>query len=127
MNFLKGISLFCVCALAILTVGILGQIIFPEETVPQESETVYETATYIFVPKAVLSESQETVQEEEPYYYLDVEGNEIVVYQYGEDTIFMNTGMLFDEMTESLKNEIKEHKIFHSIEEVYDFLESYSS
>ena len=127
MNFLKGISLFCVSALVIVLIGILGQIAFPEKVESEESETIYETSTYIFIPKAVVSESVDEVNGDEEYYYLDVEGTEIVVYKKGNDSVFMNTGMVFEEMTDSLKKEIRDHKMFDSIEAVYDFLESYSS
>ena len=127
MNFLKGISLFCIIALTILCVGIGIQIVFPEINNEDDMETEYETATYIFVPNAICSQSIAEEVDNPVQYYLDVEGEEIVVYKNGEETVYMNTGMVYDKLTETLKKEIKEHKTFESIEEVYDFLESYSS
>ena len=51
----------------------------------------------------------------------------IVVYEEDRSTIYMNTDILLDLLPDSLQREIMEGKYVASEEELYLFLESYSS
>ncbi len=51
----------------------------------------------------------------------------IVVYEEDRNTLYMNTDILLSLLPESLQTEIMEGKYVASEEELYLFLESYSS
>lgn len=60
-------------------------------------------------------------------FYLMVADHFIVVYEEDRSTIYMNTDILLDLLPDSLQREIMEGKYVASEEELYLFLESYSS
>lgn len=67
-------------------------------------------------------------KEKEPKgFYLMVADHFIVVYEEDRSTIYMNTDILLDLLPDSLQREIMEGKYVASEEELYLFLESYSS
>ena len=51
----------------------------------------------------------------------------IVVYEEDRSTLYMNTDILLERLPDSLQREIMEGKFVASEEELYLFLESYSS
>lgn len=60
-------------------------------------------------------------------FYLMAADHFIVVYQEDRSTLYMNTDILLDMLPDSLQREIMEGKHVSSEEELYLFLESYSS
>lgn len=66
-------------------------------------------------------------QKEPEGFYLMVADHFIVVYEEDRSTIYMNTDILLDLLPDSLQREIMEGKYVASEEELYLFLESYSS
>lgn len=60
-------------------------------------------------------------------FYLMVADHFIVVYEEDRSTLYMNTDILLDLLPDSLQKEIMEGKYVASEEELYLFLESYSS
>ncbi len=67
-------------------------------------------------------------KEKEPEgFYLMVADHFIVVYHEDKSTLYMNTDILLDLLPDSLQREIMEGKYVASEEELYLFLESYSS
>lgn len=67
-------------------------------------------------------------KEKEPEgFYLMVADHFIVVYHEDRSTLYMNTDILLDYLPDSLQREIMEGKYVASEEELYLFLESYSS
>lgn len=60
-------------------------------------------------------------------YYLMVEDHFIVVYEEDKQRIHMNTDILLENLSDGLKAEIIQGKYIESEEELYNFLESYSS
>ncbi|MDE7187054.1 MAG: hypothetical protein K2O13_06055, partial [Lachnospiraceae bacterium] len=67
-------------------------------------------------------------KEEEPKgYYLMVEDHFIVVYEEDKQRLHMNTDILLEELNDKLKAEIIQGKYIENEEELYNFLESYSS
>ncbi len=66
--------------------------------------------------------------EEEPQgYYLMVADHFIVVYREDKKTLYMNTDILLEDLDDALQAEIMQGKYMASEDEVYHFLESYSS
>lgn len=67
-------------------------------------------------------------KEEEPKgYYLMVEDHFIVVYEEDRQRLHMNTDILLEDLNDKLKAEIIQGKFIENEEELYNFLESYSS
>lgn len=60
-------------------------------------------------------------------FYLDVQMGRIVVYQTADDSLYAYTEVKFNNLPESLRREILAGKYIETIEELYHFLESYSS
>lgn len=60
-------------------------------------------------------------------FYLMVADHFIVVYEEDRSTLYMNTDILMERLPDSLQREIMEGKFVASEEELYLFLESYSS
>lgn len=67
-------------------------------------------------------------KEEKPKgYYLMVEDHFIVVYEEDKQRLHMNTDILLENLSDGLKAEIIQGKYIENDEELYNFLESYSS
>ena len=66
--------------------------------------------------------------EEEPEgFYLMVADHYVIVYENDRKTIHMNTDILLDSLSEELQAQIIEGKYIEDEQELYNFLESYSS
>ena len=60
-------------------------------------------------------------------FYLAVENHEVVVYLEDKETIYINTGILLEELPEELQIEIMEMRFVEDEGALYNFLETYSS
>ena len=60
-------------------------------------------------------------------YYLMVADHFIVVYRADQQTLYMSTDILLESLNDTLQAEIIQGKYMETEEEVYNFLESYSS
>lgn len=60
-------------------------------------------------------------------YYLMVADHFIVVYREDRQTLYMNTDILLEDLNETLQAQIMQGKYIETEEELYNFLESYSS
>ena len=65
--------------------------------------------------------------EEDKGFYLMVADHFIVVYREDKQTLYKNTDILLDSLNETLQTEIMRGKYVETEEELYNFLESYSS
>lgn len=63
---------------------------------------------------------------EDCYYLMEVNGY-IVVYLSDKKTPYEYTSILYDELPETVREEVRNGKYIGSIEELYSFLENYSS
>lgn len=66
-------------------------------------------------------------QKEDQGFYLMVADHFIVVYEEDKKTLYMNTDILLESLSDMLQSEIIRGKYIGSEEELYHFLESYSS
>ena len=66
-------------------------------------------------------------EKENKGFYLMVADHFIVVYEQDKKTLYMNTDILLENLKEDLQAEIMKGKYIESEEELYHFLESYSS
>ncbi len=88
-----------------------------------------------FVSAEVVSFSQRRVVVRKSYifkevctsFYLVNEKNYVVVYCDDLRTVYMNTNITLDSLPDTLKQEIIQNKYIATEEELYNFLESYSS
>ena len=63
-----------------------------------------------------------------PYaYVLLAEDGFVAVYQADRETLYATTGILMDSLPDNLQQEIQEGKVIDSEEQLYSFLETYSS
>lgn len=66
-------------------------------------------------------------EEQNQGYFLMVADHFIVVYREDQRTLYMNTDILLESLDDALQAEIMQGKYMASEEEVFNFLESYSS
>lgn len=99
------------------------------ETLPEEEKKAglisYELTTFS-EDKVIL---RKTYAEPEPEYifYLDVQMGRVIVRQTADNALYAYTEIKFADLPENLKQEILIGKYMESIEELYEFLEAYSS
>lgn len=84
----------------------------------------YRYALVAFSPEHVVIRQSRTIYG--TYYLREVEGN-VVVYKGDKKTVFEPTGIAVDSLPAKLQQEIREGKFMDSEEELYNFLENYSS
>ncbi len=87
--------------------------------------------------KAVLLSRQQELEKENateslhviaPYaYVLLAEDGFVAVYQADRETLYATTGILLENLPDSLQEEIQEGKVIDNEEQLYSFLENYSS
>lgn len=76
--------------------------------------------------KVVIRKSYEKKEEEAGFFLLN-ENHYVVVYDKSLAYVYMNTDILTDELPQELQNEIMHMKFVETEDELYNFLESYSS
>ncbi len=62
-----------------------------------------------------------------PGYYLMVQDGKIVVMEEDQQTVYLTTEIYAEALSDSLKQELILGKFIHNIDELYGFLESYTS
>lgn len=80
-----------------------------------------------FSPERIMVRKSYDIQPEYDYYYLAEEQGFVVVYYRNMGTLFCETGIEVDELPVRLQREIRQIKTIETEEELYGFLESYSS
>lgn len=81
----------------------------------------------VFSPKEVRIEKTYSPLEKESGYYLMVLDGKIVVMEEDKETIYLTTDIYAEALSDSLKQELILGKFIYNIEELYGFLESYTS
>lgn len=109
-----------VCILLATAIVALLWMNWEKENDPPKGETVSlesEPATVV-----------ESHVEVKPYLYiLKEKDGEILAYHYKDNTIYMPTGILIRQLPEQIQKQIKKGLYFSDEEELFSFLESYSS
>jgi hypothetical protein len=108
--------------LAILVIALAWLYIkFNNETNPKENTITTENH--------ILDEPATTISQEyfSYKYYIKVEHEKLVVYKSKNHGIFMETSIEKDMLPQDVQERLKIGIFFESEEELYDFLESYSS
>lgn len=80
-----------------------------------------------FSPERVMVRKSYEMQPEYDYYYLTEEQGFVVVYYRNLGTLFCETGIELENLPDRLQREIRQIKTIETEEELYGFLESYSS
>lgn len=71
---------------------------------------------------------QEQKEAEEEYYYLAIQNNKVVVYREDGQTVYMETDIPAQDLPSDVLQELlTQRRIVNTEEDLYDFLESYSS
>ena len=122
-----SICIFCV----ILFVGfwsVLNILSPKEESKELESEKRVENSSKGFKQSENIPSSVETNKEVTYYKYMIYQdGERLTVYESDSITVFMETDILVDELPENMREQLKLGVGISTEEELYDFLESYSS
>lgn len=74
--------------------------------------------------ETVISNSEDIISEG---YYLKQENGYVIVYMHDGSTVFEETDILITELNDVLQEEIFGGKYIQTLEELYSFLENYSS
>lgn len=132
MKILKSIGLYFVLPVLFILLGILLHIVYLEFFYPNKYNPPEETSFLTEESKAVVSSSESNIAktdftEEESGYYLTVVKGKIVVMEMDQKTIYLTTDIYAEALSDSLKEELMQGKFINSIEELYGFLESYTS
>ncbi len=80
-----------------------------------------------FSPEKITVRKSYELEPEYDYYYLTEEQGYVVVYYRNMGTLFCETGIEMNELPMHLQREIRRIKTIETEEELYGFLESYSS
>ncbi len=71
---------------------------------------------------------QENKQENGEFYYLSISDNRVVVYREDGQTVYMETDITAEDLPDDVLQELLSQKrVINTEEDLYDFLESYSS
>ena len=77
---------------------------------------------------SVTEEATEIAMMKAPYdYVITAEEGYLVVYKKDLETVYMYTSIRMEELPDDLQKEIETGKMFSDLNELYDFLENYSS
>ncbi len=66
-------------------------------------------------------------EETDEYYYLAIFKNKVVVYKSDGKTIYMETDIPAEDLPPEVMQELIQTRVVNTEEDLYDFLESYSS
>ncbi len=66
-------------------------------------------------------------EEKNDFFYLAIQENKVVVYRSDGKTVYMETDIHAEELPEDILQELLQRRIVNTEEDLYDFLESYSS
>lgn len=80
-----------------------------------------------FSPEQITVRKSYELEPEYDHYYLAEEQGYVVVYYRNMGTLFCETGIALNDLPQHLQREIRRIKTIETEEELYDFLESYSS
>lgn len=126
-----GIAFFAITITAALIITCAYQFSYyrakeraQEARLKKESEIQLEKEPAKEPEKTVAADGE--ALKEDCYYLMEVNGY-IVVYLSDKKTPFEYTDILYDELPEKLRNEIRNGKYIEDTKELYGFLENYSS
>ena len=124
----KTLSICIFCVILFMGFWIVWNILSPkEESKELESEKRVENSSKEFKQSEIPS-SVETNKEVTYYKYMIYQdGERLTVYESDSITVFMETDILVDELPEDMREQLNLGIGICTEEELYDFLESYSS
>lgn len=121
-----GIGFFAVAIIAVLAISSAYQWSYQRaKERAQIRVTEEEEKTVTSTPQKTVSADGQALKED-CYYLMEVNGY-VVVYLSDKKTPYEYTDILCDELPAAIQDEIKNGKYVESIEELFGFLENYSS
>ena len=125
----KTLSICIFCVILFMGFWIVWNILSPkEESIELESEKRVENSSKGFKQSKNIPSSVETNKEVTYYKYMIYQdGERLTVYESDSITVFMETDILVEELPEDMREQLKLGIGICTEEELYDFLESYSS
>lgn len=125
----KALSICIFCVILFMGFWSVWNILsLKEESKELESEKRVENSSKGFKQNENIPSSVETNKEVTYYKYMIYQdGERLTVYESDSLTVFMETDILVDELPEDMREQLKLGVGISTEEELYDFLESYSS
>ena len=122
-----GICIFCVIVLgACLTIGSISD--SKREKRDNPTEQIEEQQIQEIEREKMISPSVETNKELTYFKYMIYQdGERLTVYESDSTTIYMQTDIMVDQLPEDVREQLDLGIGIQTEEELYDFLESYSS
>lgn len=127
MKYKLGICIFCVILLGVvLTIGSFSGSKREERDNP--TEQIVEQQVQEIRREKMISPSVETNKELTYFKYMIYQdGERLTVYESDSTTIYMQTDIMVDQLPEDVREQLDLGIGIQTEEELYDFLESYSS
>lgn len=120
-----GIGIFVILFMCtVIGVG-SGYYYFEQREKIAEEEILSQQEASMEQPESSVAADGQALKED-CFYLLEVNGY-VVVYLSDKKTAYEYTDVLYEDLPESLKTEIKNGKYVESLDELYGFLENYSS
>lgn len=127
MNYKYGIGFFAVSLIAFLLITGAYEMSYQKAKERAENESAAsQTSTENYADKTSAVEAGGEALKEDCYYLMEVNGY-VVVYLSDKKTPYEYTDIVFDELPDSLQEEIRNGKYIEDAETLYGFLENYSS
>ena len=122
-----GICIFCVIVLGVcLTIGSISR--SKREMKDDPTEQIVEQQARETKQEEIISPSVETNKELTYYKYMIYQdGEHLTVYESDSTTIYMQTDIMVAQLPEDVREQLDLGIGIRTEEELYDFLESYSS
>ena len=127
MKYKLGICIFCVIVLGVcLTIGSISR--SKREMKDDPTEQIVEQQARETKQEESISPSVETNKELTYYKYMIYQdGERLTVYESDSTTIYMQTDIMVAQLPEDVREQLDLGIGIRTEEELYDFLESYSS
>lgn len=119
-----GIGFFAVTIIAVLAIICAYQLSFQKAKEKAHAEMQEQTQAMEQPEESVSADGH--ALKEDCYYLMEVNGY-IVVYLSDKKTPYEYTDILYDELPAVIRSEIRNGKYIESTEDLYGFLENYSS
>lgn len=126
MNMKKtnSIRIFFIVTILLLLCFLVYLLYMPKETPKEQQPSIPETEQ-LLETEEILAETS-NIPSDALFILKDCDGY-LAVYLIAQDTVYMYTDITMDSLPQSLQEEIAAGKTFSDTEELFRFLESYSS
>ncbi|MGN1267166.1 MAG: hypothetical protein ACI4UH_04430 [Dorea sp.] len=121
-----GIGIFIILFMFVIILTGSGYYFYNSQRQCEKEESMLNQQTAMEQPPQDTVAADGHALKENCFYLMEVNGY-VVVYLSDKKTAYEYTDVIFEELPETVRNEIKNGKYIESLDELYGFLENYSS